>query len=285
MEGWIATLRRRRGATVTIRAYGVLAGILDDAVKARRLRVNPARGVENLPRKSAKRHVYLSVEDVGRLAAEAGQHRVLVLTLAYTGIRWGEAVALRVRDVQFLRRRLSVHVNAVQLGVDHAVGETKSRKDRSVPVPQFVLDELAVQCEGRSLDDLVFGDGTNYLPRPKQARAVAVAEGFEPSDGGYPSHAFEACSLGRSDTPPCGSLPNADGLKPIAAWRRTPPAAPRTPRPALPHALPADASAAGHGPRPTASRRLPSWAPTPRKPAAPPAPSPTHRRTSCTVRR
>ncbi len=37
---------------------------------------------------------------------------------------------------------------------------------------------------------------------------MAVAEGFEPSDGGYPSHAFEACSLGRSDTPPCGSLPS-----------------------------------------------------------------------------
>jgi site-specific DNA recombinase len=36
---------------------------------------------------------------------------------------------------------------------------------------------------------------------------LAVAEGFEPSVGGYPTHAFEACSLGRSDTPPCGSLP------------------------------------------------------------------------------
>ena len=36
---------------------------------------------------------------------------------------------------------------------------------------------------------------------------MAVAEGFEPSVGGYPTHAFEACSLGRSDTPPCGSLP------------------------------------------------------------------------------
>jgi len=35
---------------------------------------------------------------------------------------------------------------------------------------------------------------------------MAVAEGFEPSDGGYPSHAFEACSLGRSDTPPRESL-------------------------------------------------------------------------------
>ena len=39
------------GATVVIRAYGVLAGILDDAVKARRLASSPARGVENLPGK------------------------------------------------------------------------------------------------------------------------------------------------------------------------------------------------------------------------------------------
>ena len=136
-------------------------------MKGRRLARNPARGVENLPEKSSKRRVYLTVEDVARLAVESGQHRTLVLTLAYTGIRWGEAVALRVRDIQFLRRRLSVHDNAVQLGVDHAVGETKGREERSVPVPQFVLDELAVQCEGRSLDDLVFGDGADYLPRPK----------------------------------------------------------------------------------------------------------------------
>ena len=127
----------------------MLAGVLDDAVKARRLASNPVRGAENLPHKSAKRRVYLSAEDVGRLAAESGQHRVLVLTLAYCGIRWGEAVALRVRDVQFLRRRLSVHDNAVQSGVDHAVGRTKSRIERSVPVPGFVLDELSVQVKDR----------------------------------------------------------------------------------------------------------------------------------------
>lgn len=40
---------------------------------------------------------------------------------------------------------------------------------------------------------------------------MAVAEGFEPSDGGYPSHAFEACSLGRSDTPPRKTLPDKAG--------------------------------------------------------------------------
>jgi integrase len=167
VERWIGTMRKKSGATTILRSYGVLAGVLDDAVKARRLASNPARGVENLPHKSGKRRVYLSPDDVGRLAAESGQHRALVLTLAYTGIRWGEAVALRVSDVQFLRRRLSVHDNAVQLGVDHAVGVTKSRQERSVPVPSFVLDELSAQVKGRGSSTLVFGDGVHYLPRPK----------------------------------------------------------------------------------------------------------------------
>lgn len=45
---------------------------------------------------------------------------------------------------------------------------------------------------------------------------MAVAEGFEPSDGGYPSHAFEACSLGRSDTPPRSSLQAHLPTTPIA---------------------------------------------------------------------
>ena len=58
---------------------------LADAVKAKRLAANPAKGVENLPRKTARRHVYLSAEDVHGLADEVGQHRALVLVLAYSG--------------------------------------------------------------------------------------------------------------------------------------------------------------------------------------------------------
>ena len=77
---------------------------------------------------------------------------------------------MRVNDVEFLRRRLSVSVNAVQLGVHHAVGPTKGRKARSVPVAEFVLDELSVQCAGKGPGDLVFpGSGGGYLPRPQSA--------------------------------------------------------------------------------------------------------------------
>jgi hypothetical protein len=69
-----------------------------------------------------------------------------------------------------VRRRLSLSENAVQLGVNHAVGPTKGRKARSVPVPAFVLDELSMQCRGKAPTDLVFaGPDGNYLPRPKSA--------------------------------------------------------------------------------------------------------------------
>ena len=150
IEAWIASMGAKgAGATTVLRAHGVLSGILADAVKSKRLSANPAKGVENLPRKTSKRRVYLSAEDVYRLADESGQHRTLVLMLAYTGIRWGEAVGLRMRDVEFLRRRLNVHENAVQLGVGHAVGPTKGHKARSVPVPAFVLNGLSVRCGGQ----------------------------------------------------------------------------------------------------------------------------------------
>ncbi len=156
------------GATTVLRAQGVLSGILADAVKGKRLAANPCKGVENLPRKVARRHVYLSADDVRRLADESGEHRALLLVLAYCGLRWGEAIGLRVADVEFLRRRLTVSENAVQLGVWHAVGATKGRHARSVPVPEFVLDELSLQCRGKAPSDLVFpGRDGGYLPRPK----------------------------------------------------------------------------------------------------------------------
>ncbi|MCK0091222.1 site-specific integrase [Rhodococcus sp. F64268] len=179
VERWIADMGRDEldedgeivvkgsGATVVIRAYGVLAGILDDAVKNGRIVKNPARGVENLPRKSKRRHKYLTADDVATLAHEAGRNGALVLVLAYCGLRWGEAIGLRIRDIDFLRRRLTVHENAVQVRTKHVVGTTKGDKVRSVPVPAFVLDELAKQCEGRSRDDLVFpGRDGEHMRRP-----------------------------------------------------------------------------------------------------------------------
>ncbi|REE74391.1 site-specific recombinase XerD [Rhodococcus wratislaviensis] len=176
VERWIADLGRTRtvdgekvkgkGATVVIRAYGVLAGILDSAVKSKRLAKNPARGVENLPRKQRKPRVYLTHGQVDQLAAAAGERSTLVYVLAYTGVRWGEAIGLRVKHLDLLRKRLTVIENAVQVNMEVHVGTPKNRKSRSVPVPDFLVVELARQCEGKERDDLVFpGRDGEYLRR------------------------------------------------------------------------------------------------------------------------
>lgn len=152
--------RKPKGATLVIRAYGVLASILDDAVSDRRTLSNPSRGV-SLPHKVKKPHVYLSHEQVHALAV-ASKYPGLVLVLAYCGIRWGEATALRVKHLDMLRRRLMIEENAVQVGSIIEVGTPKNHKKRTVPFPQFLGEYLAQQCEGKGRDDLVFPNESGH---------------------------------------------------------------------------------------------------------------------------
>jgi integrase len=156
------------GATSVLRAVGVLAGILDDAVRAGRIKKNPARGTDNLPRKQTKKaRRYLTDDEVMRLAEAIGDpvRSTLVLTLAYTGVRWSEAIGLRVRDVNPLRRRLQVRRPLVELdGIFHE-GEPKSWERRSVPYPAFLVPAIAQLCEGLGMDDHVFVDDNGHSIR------------------------------------------------------------------------------------------------------------------------
>lgn len=159
VKAWAASMTRDgSSATVVNRAVGILAGILDDAVENRALAFNPARRFKRgeKPQKAPKRHVYLTEADVCRLSEESGRYADLVLTLAFTGLRWGEAIALTVADVEFLKRRISVHRNAVQVGHEVEVGQTKGKENRMVPVAASVLSRLAARCEGLAAADLLF---------------------------------------------------------------------------------------------------------------------------------
>ncbi len=46
-----------------------------------------------------KEHRYLTHAEVGRLTDNSGKHQFLVLVFTYTGLRWGEAIGLLVRDI------------------------------------------------------------------------------------------------------------------------------------------------------------------------------------------
>lgn len=100
-------------------------------------------------------HIYLSHEQV-HLMASVSKYPALVLVLAYSGLRWGEAIGLRVKDLDMLKRRFLVTENAIEVGSRIVVGTPKNHKRRSVPFPRFLAEMLAQQCAGKHRDDLVF---------------------------------------------------------------------------------------------------------------------------------
>ncbi|HEV7949341.1 MAG TPA: tyrosine-type recombinase/integrase [Glaciihabitans sp.] len=61
---------------------------------------------------------------------------------------------------------MSVRENAVAVGSRIIVGTPKSHKVRSVPFPAFLAFPLAAQCDGKSAESIIFGDGQNYQRSP-----------------------------------------------------------------------------------------------------------------------
>jgi integrase len=166
VQAWVSDLSAQRGAVVVETCASVLRRILADAVADRMLAHNPCAGVK-LPKRARRQNVYLTATQLHRLADEAGRYRGLTLLLGVGGLRWGEAAALRVSDVDWLRRRVSLHRNAVVIGRDVHVGSLKSGKNRTVALPQFVVDALSTTAEGKGRDDLLWPSQTSsYLGPP-----------------------------------------------------------------------------------------------------------------------
>nr|WP_179458158.1 site-specific integrase [Leifsonia soli] len=181
VQGVANTARIRRttperpcSPSVVIRAVGVLAGILDMAVRDGRISRNPARSVTNLPRKRwTPRHRYLTNQEVFRLAQAAPDEprRTLILTLAYTGIRWGEAVGLRVDDLDLVRRRLVIRRAVTEVEGAMYVDVPKSWQARSVPFPDFLMQPLQTLVNTRDGDELLFKSSAGgILARPDTAQ-------------------------------------------------------------------------------------------------------------------
>lgn len=137
---------------------GLLYGVLDRAVDQGHLATNPAKGVR-LPR--AREHTkqdmrILTPDELAQILERVHQHyRPFVMFLAGTGCRFGEAVALQVRDVVLPNARIR---QALQWSPDNnrTVGPTKTgRSNRTVILPPELADEIRPLLE-RGPGELVF---------------------------------------------------------------------------------------------------------------------------------
>jgi integrase len=173
VQAWLSELSDRGLAGASVRkAQGVLSGILGLAVRDRRLAVNPALGVA-LPPMQEKRRRYLTAEQLEALADAAGPGRVAVLVLGYCGLRWSELAALRVRHFDLLRRRVLVEEAVTEVDGSRLVwGTPKTHGRRSVPLPRFLVDELARTVVTRPADELAFPSPKGAVLRNRNARSA-----------------------------------------------------------------------------------------------------------------
>jgi integrase len=176
IERWLETLGhlapRSRNKLLT-----VMHGIFRRAQKVWGLPVNPVAGIEKARSRSTGDLEVFSPEEVMALVRAAGseQDAAIYLTAAFTGLRRGELVALRWRDVDFTGA--AIRVRASYAG--GALTSPKSGKVRSVPMAPDVAKVLAALGQ-RALstgdDDLVFvGDHGFYLDASALRRRYTAA--------------------------------------------------------------------------------------------------------------
>jgi integrase len=173
-----ADLKEPRGLSPrTVRyCHTILSAALSAAVKERRLARNPAADAKPPTAREAKAPE-MQCWTTGQLAAflrwsaERSEHHPLWAVLAATGMRRGEALALRWRDIGLDAATVSVRRSAGVVrnrGEAPAIveGDTKSGRPRVIDLDAATVAVLRAYCKARGAmalqlardDALVFGD-------------------------------------------------------------------------------------------------------------------------------
>ena len=167
-----AGMRRAGKAPKTIRnVLSTLHSVCDLAVRRRWCSSNPCRFVDAPAQQQDPDIRYLTRADLERLLSDGvpddewgSLEPALYLTAAMTGLRQGELIGLRWRDIDWLGQRIRVRQSYVR-------GEFKSPKSRrgvrAVPLAIRVASELERHSQRSAFtndDDLVFGNPSTGAP-------------------------------------------------------------------------------------------------------------------------
>lgn len=169
VSAFLSGLERPRGGVVGAstkeHVYRQLRRLLNYAVLEGRIAANPARGL-TVEKAQSLGPRFMSADEVEELVhAHPDRYRALILLACWTGPRFGELSALRVKHLDYLRRRVSILGAASHVGGRRYEGTTKTRRTRSVPVPPNVWDALVMHVER-------YGD-----PKDPEAYVFTAAEG------------------------------------------------------------------------------------------------------------
>lgn len=149
LQQWITDLSSTGGtrksgtglsASRVRQSHQVVSAVLRYAIRTDRLVKNVAQDID-LPAKHSAPRRYLTHKQLQQLAAKTERFKALTLVLGYCGLRMGEAIALRRKDVG--NRTLTVRASVTSVtGQGQVEGDTKTHRSRDVPIPAFVWDTV-----------------------------------------------------------------------------------------------------------------------------------------------
>ncbi len=177
---WFQTYGHRT-PTARAHAYAVLSSIMGQALDDEEIVRNPCR-IKKGGRADVRREPEaLTLPELLALAdAMPGQHRALTLVCGLCGLRFGEAVALRRRDVDLAKGVLTVSRTAVRANGKKVAGPPKTAAGRrTVAMPTLVVDALRDHLARQPVtgrDALVFPgrDGDILAPSALYGRTARV---------------------------------------------------------------------------------------------------------------
>lgn len=132
-------------------AFVALSKVFAYALKHRLITTNPCAVVDK-PRVRHEEPLFLTPEEVAAVAADLDAEHpygLVVRFAAFTGLRAGELAALRIRDINLMRRHVEVRRTVQRTKGGWMLGTPKSaRSVRDVPIPGTVLRELTEYLSG-----------------------------------------------------------------------------------------------------------------------------------------
>ncbi len=136
------------GSTAPAKAYRLLRAMMATAVDDALILRNPCRvagaGVERAPERPLP-----TGDEVWRLAEAIDERfRALILTASFVGLRWGELVGLRRRDIDLAERVVHITRQLVEVDGQLVEGPTKTVAGvRAVAIPPALVVELERHLE------------------------------------------------------------------------------------------------------------------------------------------
>lgn len=177
IPAWNAMLRELKGQDRAACGYKLLTQLLNRAVRAGHLEVNPCQHPELGRRPKSKEVPLLEPEQLAVVLREVGEaYRLPVMVAASCAMRVGEWTELRVKDVEVTRHASGVPAAArifVTRGVSADkggvwVGDPKTQEGRRViHVPAWLVPELVAHIDGLGRDP-----ETLLFVRPKSGKQV-----------------------------------------------------------------------------------------------------------------